>query len=225
MKKNQYEAAEQFLHEHREPGFPDCLHSYRVLHIALCIAAEEQEVDYDVLILACLLHDVGRAALGAAAGHAVVGAEMAYSFLKEENWSENVANHVKNCIKTHSRKSLEEPESLEAKILYDADKLDMSGAVGCARMVTLCTLEQLPMYEVDERGMPLPGEKEEAPSLFREVSKRRKRGVSYYTKEGKRLGEKRQDYWEGYFARVKKEVKNMAKKGTKILDKNINDAK
>ena len=35
-------------------------HIYRVLHSALAIAKTEENVDYDILLAACLLHDVGR---------------------------------------------------------------------------------------------------------------------------------------------------------------------
>lgn len=35
-------------------------HIYRVLYRALEIAEEEPGTDYDVLIAACLLHDIGR---------------------------------------------------------------------------------------------------------------------------------------------------------------------
>ncbi|MBR2145622.1 MAG: HD domain-containing protein [Akkermansia sp.] len=35
-------------------------HVYRVLYAALNLARGEENVNYDVLIAACLLHDVGR---------------------------------------------------------------------------------------------------------------------------------------------------------------------
>lgn len=39
----------------------------------------------------------------------------------------------KQCIKTHRYRTNNPPESLEAKILFDADKLDAAGAIGIAR--------------------------------------------------------------------------------------------
>ncbi len=38
-------------------------HIYRGLYTALDIAAYEQDVDYEILITACLLHDIGRGGL------------------------------------------------------------------------------------------------------------------------------------------------------------------
>ena len=41
-------------------GAHDCEHVYRVLGVALDIAASEPEADMDVVIAACLLHDIAR---------------------------------------------------------------------------------------------------------------------------------------------------------------------
>ena len=67
-------------------------HVYRVLYTALDIAAHEPGADADVLIAACLLHDVGRAEQfrDPQADHAQVGAEKALRFLRDEGWGEGL---------------------------------------------------------------------------------------------------------------------------------------
>lgn len=60
-------------------------HIYRVLYNALEIAKTENNVNYDVLIAACLLHDIGRKEQfeNTALCHAIVGSEKATIIAKE----------------------------------------------------------------------------------------------------------------------------------------------
>lgn len=113
----------------------DSEHVRRVLYLALEIAETEEGVDRDLLIAACLLHDVGRPEQFAdpALCHARVGGEKARRFLLDHGFSQDFAARVGDCVRTHRYRSDDPPESLEAKILFDADKLDVTGAVGMAR--------------------------------------------------------------------------------------------
>ena len=110
-------------------------HIYRVLYLALDIAETEPDTDLDVLIAACLLHDIGRPAQqrDPRLDHAEAGAELAYNFLKANDLDEAFAAHVRSCIRTHRFRKGDAPASLEAEILFDADKLDVCGATGIAR--------------------------------------------------------------------------------------------
>lgn len=73
------------------------------MYNALAIAWTEKDVDYDVLIAACLLHDIGRSEQfeNPQLNHAEVGAKKAYQFLKEHHFSEEVAERVRECIRGH----------------------------------------------------------------------------------------------------------------------------
>ena len=64
-------------------------HIYRVLYNALNIAQAESNVDYDVLIAACLLHDIGRDEQfkNPKLDHAEVGGDKAYAFLTDNGFS------------------------------------------------------------------------------------------------------------------------------------------
>lgn len=110
-------------------------HIYRVLYNAMDIAGTEQNVDYDVLICACLLHDIGRKEQfeNPELCHAMVGGEKAYQFLLENSFDTAFADKVKHCIQTHRYRQNNPPQSLEAKILFDSDKIDATGALGIAR--------------------------------------------------------------------------------------------
>lgn len=138
MTKDTYNLIENYMLSCMEDSAHDKEHIYRVLYGALEIARAETDVDYDVLIAACLLHDVGRREQfeNPSICHAMVGAEKAYSFLLGNGFGESFAGKVKHCIQTHRFRKSMEPESTEAKILFDADKLDVTGALGIAR--TFC---------------------------------------------------------------------------------------
>ena len=138
MDRETYCLLENYMLSCMEDSAHDKEHIYRVLYHGLEIAKTENHVDYDVLITACLLHDIGRREQfeNPALCHAIVGGQKAYNFLTEHGFEEDFANRVKHCIETHryrQNQRPESPESPEAKILFDADKLDATGAMGIAR--------------------------------------------------------------------------------------------
>ena len=111
-------------------------HIQRVWRTALQIAAEEKDVNLDVLKPAVLLHDIARIKedtdKSGKIDHALLGAEIAGEILKKMQYPKETITKVR-CIQTHRFRSEREPVSIEAKILYDADKVDSMGAIGVAR--------------------------------------------------------------------------------------------
>lgn len=101
----------------------DAEHVYRVLYNALDIASAERGVDYDVLLAACLLHDIGRARQfeNPSLCHASVGGDMAFEYLIGIGFPHEKAGHVKQCIISHRYRNDAPPATIEAKILFDAD--------------------------------------------------------------------------------------------------------
>lgn len=131
MKRSLYDKIEAYMISCIREAVHDMDHVYRVLNFALYIAEQEPGVDYDVLIAAALLHDIGRD--GENGGHNVVGAEMARDFLKGMDFPKEKIENVYHAIITHSNGLDCERKTLEAKILYDADKLEAIGVMGIAR--------------------------------------------------------------------------------------------
>jgi len=119
----------------------DLAHTERVLRLCLTLAKEEQDIRLDILIPAVLLHDIARAEEDqdhtGQLDHAVLGAEMAEGILRELGYDLLTIIRIKECIKSHRYRSGYTPETIEAKILFDADKLDALGAVGIARSFML----------------------------------------------------------------------------------------
>ena len=135
MDRQMFLKIEQYMQHCMSDSAHDTAHVYRVLYNALDIAAEERNADTDVLIAACLLHDIGRADQfrDPSVCHAKVGSEKAYSFLLSLGFDETFCSHVQACITTHRFRKDAHPATIEAKILFDADKLDAAGALGIAR--------------------------------------------------------------------------------------------
>ena len=59
MNKETYCLLENFMLDCMEDTAHDKEHIYRVLFNALEIAKTESNVNYDILVAACLLHDIG----------------------------------------------------------------------------------------------------------------------------------------------------------------------
>ena len=70
------------------------------------------------------------------ATHHHSSAEFAAEVLRAEGWPARRIAAVQHCIRAHRfRDDSEQPHSLEAQILFDADKLDAIGATGVARVI------------------------------------------------------------------------------------------
>jgi uncharacterized protein len=119
----------------------DLAHVWRVFDLCQRLAMDERDVDITVLQLASLLHDIARVREDTddtgMTDHARLGADMAAPILRDAGYSEAVIQHVCSCIATHRFRGNAVPESIEAKLLFDADKLDSLGAVGIARAYML----------------------------------------------------------------------------------------
>ncbi len=122
----------------RDCSCHDWDHTLRVLATALRLARAEGG-DPGVITAAALLHDIARPEEMADQGktdHALLGSQMAAGILQEEKIGDDSwRRHVCQCIRSHRYRSRngEAPASIEARVLYDADKLDSLGAIGLAR--------------------------------------------------------------------------------------------
>lgn len=220
MTKEIYKLLEDYMLSCMEDSAHDKEHVYRVLYNALEIAKEDAAVDYDVLITACLLHDVGRKEQFAdpTLCHAMVGGDKAYGFLLENGFDEAFSQKVKSCIVTHRFRKSRQPESLEAKILFDADKLDVTGALGIARTLMYKGDMAEPLYHVLPNGEISDGTEDMGPSFFREYKfKLQKLYDKFYTAKGAELARQRQEIAEAFYESLYREVNTGYTSGKKML--------
>ena len=200
----------------------DFAHTCRVFNYALQILDAEKKADASVVIFAAILHDIGRAD-EEAEDHGKAGSEKSYAYLTEKGYADELAKSVANCILTHCSCSEVPPQTLEAKILFDADKLDTTGAVGTARAIAQCRLEGNPMYALGEDGLPLSGKKEEASSLMKKYSRKLKKLEKvFFTEKAKKIAVKRQPIMDEYFNQLAEELESNYKKGSELIKKYCN---
>lgn len=222
MDKSTYSLIENYMISCMKDSAHDKEHIYRVLYNALTIAKTENDVDYDVLIGACLLHDIGRQEQfgNPALCHAMVGSEKAYRFLIEQGFDTNYAEQVKQCIQTHRYRKSNLPQSLEARILFDADKLDATGAMGIARTLIYKGIVSDPLYSLLPNGMVSSGENDETPSFFQEYKyKLEKIYSNFYTAKGNEIAKERQHAAIAFYNNLYEEVKASYEMGKEELDK------
>jgi uncharacterized protein len=202
-------------------------HIYRVLYVALDIARLEAEVDIDILITACLLHDIGREEQYAdpSVCHALAGGEKAYAFLVSIGWEEKRARHVRACIKSHRYRTDLLPQSIEAKILFDADKIDATGTLGIARTFLYKSMENEPMYSFSDDGTVSDGSGDTESSFFQEYRfKLEKLYDRFYTKRGNEIAKERQASAAAFYENMLKEVRSSYEPGKGLLEKILKDA-
>ncbi len=226
MEQEQFEKAEQFMVACMEATVHDTAHVYRVLYMAAHLAETELLANREVVLLAALLHDIGRSSENEEleGHHAVIGAKMAKEFLLENGWEQPMADHVAECIRTHSYSHKDKPLTVEAQIVFDADKLDLSGAIGAARAIAYGAKIEEPLYKVGAGGMPLAGSLEEEQSLFKEYSQKLSQMDNlFFTREAKRIGAKRQKTMDFYFRKLKNEVDECYGTGRSLLHKWLED--
>ncbi|MGC5324824.1 HD domain-containing protein [Brevibacillus sp. SYSU BS000544] len=111
----------------------DWYHNLRVMGLCERIGQAEG-AEMQVLRLAVLLHDIGRAEERRTGEcHAEISAREAFDLLHESEYEETIIHKVQQAILAHRFRKNNPPTTLEEKILFDADKLDSIGAVGIAR--------------------------------------------------------------------------------------------
>ena len=116
-------------------GSHDWDHTLRVFRLCEMMGPAEN-ADMDVLGAAAYLHDIGRALQDASNGaicHAEKGAQMAGPMVEALPLSKKQKQNIIHCIRSHRFRNHHKPATTEAKVLFDADKLDAVGAVGVAR--------------------------------------------------------------------------------------------
>jgi len=201
MSEQEYNAIEAFMLDKMKDSAHDKHHIYRVLNIAKDIVKHEPDADIDILIAACLLHDIGRDAQAANPDicHAKIGGEMAYEFLLAQNWPQERAAHVRDCISSHRFRGDNTPQTIEAKILFDADKLEAAGAIGIARTLIYAGQIDSPLYIMSESEI-ISTDRTDGNSFVTEYNYKLKNVYnSFHTTRAKEMAEKRQKTAEDFY--------------------------
>lgn len=202
----------------------DRFHARRVRDLSIRLADEyDESVDREVLAAAAWLHDVGRPLerTGAIDDHGDWGASEAAVLFDDEGVPADRIDAVARCVRAHSiRASSPDPTTPEAKLLFDADKLDAAGAVGLVRLACIvgersgragekyAAIDGPSVRDSAGRADDVGPEGDDvggpAVSLLREWA--RERLDALHTPPARRLGESRWDFLKAFFERFEREV-------------------
>ena len=194
-------------------------HVFRVYNLCLLLAKYEKDVDLEILIPSALLHDIARVEESqdktGEIDHAVLGGVIAEDILRKLEYEEEEIEKIKHCIITHRFRTGNEPNTIEAKILFDSDKLDVIGASGIARTFMLAgqfgqrlianeSLDEYLKCNTVENGR-LKDVSKHTPFIEYEV-KFKKIPDKLYTEKAKEIGKERLKFMDEYFTRLKLEI-------------------
>lgn len=191
------------------PGSHDWDHTRRVRNLCMHIGRVEG-ADLVILEIAALLHDVGRRDQDASRGrvcHAERGEEIARDLLEDYPLSRAQRTNILHCIRSHRFRGNHRPETIEARILFDADKLDAIGAIGTGRAFMFAGEVGARLHNpaVDPKETAPYTEEDTGYREFRlKLSKIKDRML---TPEGRRLAEERHAFMEAFFERFLEEYR------------------
>ena len=223
MKKETFTLLENHMLSCMQDAAHDKDHVYRVLYTAMEIA-ENENVNKDVLIAACLLHDIARKDQleNPAICHAELGAEKAEAFLLANGFAPDFAAHVHDCIYTHRFRKASPPATMEARILFDADKLDVAGAIGIARTLLYRADAKEPLYTLTEDGSVSDGTGNAPPSFFHEYQFKLKNIYDrFYTEKARQMAGARRQAAEDFCHSLYEEMNAAHTTGRAALNKEI----
>jgi uncharacterized protein len=193
----------------------DFSHIMRVLTLARRLALAEG-ADVEIVEAAALLHDAhgsDPAVKDVRANHHEGSAEFAALVLLAEGWMPERIAAVQECIRTHRYRAGGSPETLEAKVLFDADKLDAMGAIGAARALAFAARTGQPFYAEPSERFLSSGvlEDREPHSAYHEhVFKLSKLKGRLHTRSAQALADGRDRFLADFFKRLGEEFRGEA---------------
>jgi uncharacterized protein len=187
-------------------------HIQRVARMAERLAKAEG-ADLEIVHAAALLHDSKGSDpnSGERLSHHEASALFAAIILREENWPKDRIEAVQHCIRGHRYRGGEEnaPRTIEAKVLFDADKLDVLGAIGVARTIGYAVQAGQPIYAQPSQQFLESGVKEtgEPHSSYHEyLFKLRKVKDRLFTRSAMLLAENRHNFLTYFYEQLGAEI-------------------
>ena len=183
-------------------------HTERVIATALHIGKIEG-ANLKILEISAILHDIKKIEEMEKKGticHATEGAKEAMKILAKYDLKKEELDGIYHCIESHRKRNSIDPTTLEAKILFDADKLDGIGALGIGRMFMFASEVGAKLHDknVDVDNTKPYSEDDTAYREF--LAKMQFVKDKMLTQEGKKMAQERHDFMVKFFDRINKEV-------------------
>jgi len=185
----------------------DWLHVLRVESLAARIAGAEG-ADATVVCAAALLHEVFTLPKNhpdsPRAG--ALCADVAREILVALEAPEDLVRAVGHCIHVHAFSAGIEPDTLEAEVLQDADRLDAIGAIGIARCFATCAAMGRPFYDRDDPFAEHRDLDDKSFGLDHFAKKLLLIPERLHTQEARRIGRQRAAFIESYLQQLRSEL-------------------
>lgn len=150
------------------------------------VIGEAEKADMSIVLPAIVMHDIGFLYGGTGKTHGAIGADKLKGYLKKikVTYPQAAVEHIAACIRTHKGSSHgENPETLEAKVVADADLLEKFGLFGVYQYIRTFTEFNRGIERVIQR-------------------KDEMKGLYLQTKTGKNLAEKGRKFVVDFFSRL-----------------------
>lgn len=185
----------------------DILHFKRVVNLAKFLCQEEGGTP-EILIPAAWLHDmiIIRKDDPKRSQASRLSAQAALAFLLECGYPRRFYDEISHAIEAHSFSSGIQPETLNAQILQDADRLDGLGAIGIARCFATAGTLGRPFYCEDDPFCEGRGPDDSQFTVDHFFKKLFKVGESLKTKSGKEIGIQRIQVMKRYLEELRVEI-------------------
>jgi len=193
-------------------GCHDWTNIERVRNLALHIGKKEK-ADLGVIEVVALLHDIARKKEMQSKGkicHAQESAKLSKQILKKYNLESKQVKNILHCIAAHRFRKGLSPQTLEGKVIYDADKLDSIGGIGIGRIFLFAGRIGNSLYTGNEKFYANSckdrsyTKDDTAPMEYEYKLKKIKNKI--LTKEGKRIARQRHEFMVNFFNRFWQEV-------------------
>ncbi|MEE8162518.1 MAG: HD domain-containing protein [Anaerolineae bacterium] len=179
-------------------------HVLRVLALAERIGQADGAA-MEIVRTATLLHDVARAEEErTGACHARVGAEQARQILAGHPADKVEA--VAQAIASHRFRDEVVPQTLEARVLYDADKLDAIGAIGIARAYALAGKRGQRLWAGTPADSLAESQSTDHTPVHEFIFKLSQLKEALFTDTARQIAKERHRYMVEFFTRLEEEV-------------------
>ncbi len=119
------------------------------------VIGEAEKADMTIVLPAIVMHDIGFLYGAIGKTHGAIGAEKLSTFLRKHKISYNKESiaHMAACIRTHKGSMHnEKPQTLEAKVVADADLLEKFGYFGIYQYIRTFTEFDYPLEKIIKRN-------------------------------------------------------------------------
>lgn len=191
--KQLFEKVKEYFKENKSDQAHDIDHVIRVIFWTKLLS-EKEKTDLSITMPAAILHDIGIPKYGDEL-HAREGAKMCKPFLKDCGYSDEEIEKISATIAMHSTDDPKPLETIEAQILFDADKLDATGPIALYRW----------FFEYAKKGYLHHEVLKKIPKHIQKW-KNRYGDPPFFTKTGKQIGKKGFKYIEDKCKEILKDL-------------------